>query len=949
MNKPLQDAILNGLYDQTYPGHELLNPQLLQNTKDSNIWLTIRQELLSCQGFTWAVAFITQDMLVPFKVVMADLAKKGVSGTLITGDYLAFNDPKVFHELLKIENLTVKIASPRGFHAKGYLFQHENWQTVVIGSANFTRAALLSNYEWALKVSSKENAALAQQLATELKKLSQESQPLSLEWLKNYEDNWVKPAQYQARKSQKVAASQPIEPNQMQKAALQELDGLVEEGKNKGLIVSATGTGKTYLGAFAVRNFKPHKFLYVVHREQIAKKALDSFYQVIGGERKNYGLLTGHKHDLNCQYTFATVQTLSQPEVLDNLQATEFDYILIDEAHRAAAPSYQRVFDKFTPKFWLGMTATPERMDNQDVYQLFDYNIAYEIRLRGALEEKMLAPFHYVGVEDYEVDGESIDETANLRRLLAPKRVDYILKQIDYYGYCGDQAKGLVFCSRQEEARELAEIFSAKGHPAIALTNEDSEKRRLQVVRQLEEGKIEYIITVDLFNEGIDIPALNQIVMLRNTQSSIVFIQQLGRGLRKYPGKDYVTVIDFIGNYKNNYLIPISLNQDDSRDIDRVREESTLPGFIDVSTINFTQVASSKILASLDRIKLDSIKELRQSYIELKEKTGRPPLLYDFYRYGSTSPEVFANNHALAHYGEFLAKMGEPIKLTEYESAVLSFLTKELLNGKRPHELLLLKQLLADKSLSQTEYEQVLRDYGAYVNSAVLNSVDDILTLNFFDIKQGKTTKKEQYGDQALIERPDLFTYQLAPQLEEALNHNQQFKQLFTDVVKTGLALNQKYDNQKQFTLYEQYDRKDACRLLNWPKDVSAPMYGYRVDKDETPIFITYKKDSSKKRNAVYNNTLEDGRCLRWYTRSPRHIDSDEVQRLLNTPEMKLHLFVKKSDAIGKQFFYLGQAEIQKETVKEEQLGPKKKAAVGMNLLLKHPLEAKMYELLFEE
>ncbi len=160
---------------------------------------------------------------------------------------------------------------------------------------------------------------------------------------------------------------------------------------------------------------------------------------------------------------------------------------------------------------------------------------------------------------------------------------------------------------------------------------------------------------------------------------------------------------------------------------------------------------------------------------------------------------------------------------------------------------------------------------------------------------------------------------------------------------------NQKYDNQKQFTLYEQYDRKDACRLLNWPKDVSAPMYGYRVDKDETPIFITYKKDSSKKRNAVYNNTLEDGRCLRWYTRSPRHIDSDEVQRLLNTPEMKLHLFVKKSDAIGKQFFYLGQAEIQKETVKEEQLGPKKKAAVGMNLLLKHPLEAKMYELLFEE
>ncbi len=168
-------------------------------------------------------------------------------------------------------------------------------------------------------------------------------------------------------------------------------------------------------------------------------------------------------------------------------------------------------------------------------------------------------------------------------------------------------------------------------------------------------------------------------------------------------------------------------------------------------------------------------------------------------------------------------------------------------------------------------------------------------------------------------------------------------------MIKTGLAMNQKYDNQKQFTLYEQYDRKDACRLLNWPLDVSAPMYGYRVDEHETPIFVTYQKDSAKKRNALYHNTLEDGRCLRWYTRSPRHLESDEVQRLLNTPQMKLLLFVKKSDAIGKQFYYLGQVDIQKDTVKEELLGPKKKAAVGMNLLLEKPLNTKMYELLFDE
>ncbi|MBA1393588.1 NgoFVII family restriction endonuclease, partial [Lactobacillus sp. XV13L] len=265
MNEPLQDAILNGLYDPDYPGHEFLSPKLLQNANDDNIWLSLRQELLHCQDFTWAVAFVTPDMLVPFKVVMADLAAKGVSGTLITGDYLAFNDPKVFHELMKIPNLVVKIAETDGFHAKGYLFNHADWQTVVVGSANFTRSALLCNYEWALKISSKENATLARQLAGQLRELQATSRPLTTDWLKKYEDGWVRP-QRGSRPQVKSQTAVDVVPNKMQEAALKELQDLVESGQKRGLIVSATGTGKTYLGAFAVKDFKPHKFLYVVHR-----------------------------------------------------------------------------------------------------------------------------------------------------------------------------------------------------------------------------------------------------------------------------------------------------------------------------------------------------------------------------------------------------------------------------------------------------------------------------------------------------------------------------------------------------------------------------------------------------------------------------------------------------------------------------------------------------------
>lgn len=943
MDNVLKEAILNGLYDKNEnKGNEFISPQLVSNDEQDKIWFTLRQELMSCTSFTWAVAFISENMLVPFKVVMSELAKKGISGTLITGTYLGFNSPKVFRELMKIPNLKVRLSEEAGFHAKGYLFKHDDYQTILIGSANFTRSALLKNCEWGLKVTSHENGQLVEEVNDQIKTTLTHSHELTESWINEYEQVWQpikKNAHFPLNKAKKIL------PNQMQEAALKNLSTLVKENAKRALVVSATGTGKTYLGAFAVKKYKPKKFLYLVHREQIAKKALASFYRVIGGDKNDYGLLTGSKHDFNKKYLFGTVQTVSQEQMLGQLDPKEFDYILIDEAHRVAAPTYKKILNHFAPKFLLGMTATPERMDKQNIYEIFDYHLAYEIRLKDALNEQMLAPFHYVGVEDYTVGEQVITETSKLKDLVAEKRVEYVLKQLDYYGYCGEQAKGLVFCSRQEEARDLAELFSQAGHPSCALTNEDSQKRRAEVTQQLENGEIEYIFTVDLFNEGIDIPSLNQIVMLRNTQSSIVFIQQLGRGLRKFPGKDYVTVIDFLGNYKNNYLIPIALNGDKSRDKDQAVRESKLPQVIDVSTINFTEIASQKILASLEKIKLDSMRELRKSYEDLKEKIGKVPLLYDFYQYGTTAPTVFAKNHALANYGDFLKKMGENINLSNYQNAVLSFVTKELLFGKRPHELLLLESCL-DKDLTKTDFIDLLKSKDCYVNEDVLASVEKILSLEFFDVKQGKTTKKEQYGSYPLIEKVEE-KYRVSHPLQQALTDNQQFKILFKDVLKTGLELSKEYNSQSQFTLYKQYDRKDVCRLLNWPKDVSAPMYGYRVGEKETPIFITYQKDSKKKRNARYQNTLENGHSLRWYTRTPRHLESDEVQRLLQSKEMKLHLFVKRSDASGKDFYYLGTADIQKDSVKEEKIGLKQKSAVGMNLVLNHPLRQSIYNLLF--
>lgn len=449
----LKDAILNGLYNKNEnKGNEFISPQLVNNDDQSKIWFTLRQELMSCTSFTWAVAFISENMLVPFKLVMSELAKKGVNGTLITGTYLGFNSPKVFKELMKIPNLTVRLSEKTGFHAKGYIFNHEDYQTILIGSVNFTRSALLKNCEWGLKVTSHENGQLVEEVNDQIKNSLSNSLILTSSWIKEYEQNWqpIKNNPHLLlRKSRKIS------PNQMQKEALANLDALVKEQAKRALVVSATGTGKTYLGAFAVKEYKPKKFLYLVHREQIAKKALESFYQVIGGKKSDYGLLTGNKHDFDKKYLFGTVQTVSQEQILGQLNPEEFDYILIDEAHRVAAPTYQKILNHFTPKFLLGMTATPERMDKQNIYEIFDYHLAYEIRLKDALNEQMLTPFHYVGVEDYTVGNQIITETSKLKDLVAEKRVEYVLKQLNYYGYCGEKAKGLVFCSRQEEAREL--------------------------------------------------------------------------------------------------------------------------------------------------------------------------------------------------------------------------------------------------------------------------------------------------------------------------------------------------------------------------------------------------------------------------------------------------------------------------------------------------------------
>ncbi|MGL6247583.1 MAG: DEAD/DEAH box helicase, partial [Culicoidibacterales bacterium] len=371
------------------------------------------------------------------------------------------------------------------------------------------------------------------------------------QFITEYEQIYNQTSQSWQAVTQPQPVIQELKPNTMQIQALRAIDRLYDAGEKRGLLVSATGTGKTYLSAFHVKRKNPQRFLFLVHRETIARAAQASFANVLGSDVA-LGLYTGTQKD-EADYLFATIQTMSMPEHLAKFASNYFDYIVIDETHRAGAKSYQAIMNHFQPRFLLGMTATPERTDGFDIFSQFDHNLAYEIRLQEALAQEMLCPFHYYAISELELDGEVIDEKSEFNRLVQTERIDHVYKQMKFYGCDDGNVRGLIFCSRNEEAEFFAKALNSYGLRTLALSGATPEIQRREAIQRLElpetdSQKLDYLLTVDIFNEGIDIPAVNQVVMLRPTQSAIIFVQQLGRGLRKTEGKEYLTVVDFIGN-----------------------------------------------------------------------------------------------------------------------------------------------------------------------------------------------------------------------------------------------------------------------------------------------------------------------------------------------------------------------------------------------------------------
>lgn len=963
-------SLQTGYVDKTVLSSLDYQPELLVNNKKppKKILSTILHELGCCTEFYISVAFVTTSGVATIINKLKELENEGkVKGKILVSQYLNFTQPEALRRLMQFSNIDLRIATTGNVHAKGYIFKNKDHYNLIVGSSNLTDQALSTNQEWNLKVSALDDSSIVEKVLNEFHADFNAGEIVTSAYILQYEEIYQK--QLLLSKHHDVASiinsETAVEPNSMQIEALINLDNLRKDNKNKALIISATGTGKTYLSAFDAKAFNPKKLLFVVHRQKIAKDALKTFEKVFQGDR-TMGLYSGEYRELEKDFIFSTVQTISKYTHLENFASDHFDYIIIDETHRAGASSYLKLIEHFKPKFLLGMTATPERTDGNDIFQLFDHNIAYEIRLHRALEEEMVSSFHYYGVTDLSVDNKTIDDTADFNLLLSEERVTRIIEQANFYGSDNGITRGLIFCSRKIEAEELSELFNINGFKTKALTGDSPEEERAKYIDRLESDnmldKLDYIFTVDIFNEGIDIPKINQIIMLRPTESAIIFIQQLGRGLRKIDGKGYLTVIDFIGNYENNYLIPLALYGDTSYNKDSLRKLVTegsrlIPG---ASTINFDEITKERIFKSIDSANMQLLADLRKDYNLLKFKLGRIPMMMDFIEHGSRDPYLYVD-YSNSYYNFILrVEKDKTSELSKKQIKLLELFSKEINNSKRVEESLIIKLLIENGKLGIRELKElVLKKYNYAVSDETIKSCVSNLNFEFVREKKGGqllSVKEIHKLDIISIENGQfVLSTTFLSYLEQ-----ETFKKFLLDSANYSIHEFDKLfepENWKNgFVLYRKYSRKDVFRILNVLENpVAQNVGGYLVSPDNKhcPIFVNYHKEDHISESTKYEDEFVNNKEFNWMSKSKRTIQSNDVQAILGKKgAIRLPLFIKKNNDEGMDFYYMGELSPNLNMVEQTTMANdhgKEIPVVRIRFNLYTPVTANMYNYIQEK
>lgn len=535
---------------------------------------SLRVSIRQAERIDFITSFLMESGVRLLIQELRDPIERGVPVRILTGNYLNITQPSALYLLRKEFGNKIDLhfynERNRSFHAKSYIFRMKDHREIYVGSSNISFSAMTSGIEWNYRFTDVLDAQSLQEYCDEFDDLfDHHSYAIDDEVLKEYSDHWHCPSVYPdiertkaKTRSVRIAEEDTLisnwvqdtarpQPRGAQIEALYALEQSRAQGAQKALVQAATGIGKTYLAAFDSMKF--HRVLFVAHRHEILKQAQQSFHKIRPAD--SYGFFDGDAKDTTQTMIFASVETLGNEKYLKSFDSTAFDYIVVDEFHHAVTKQYQKILAYFIPQFLLGLTATPERMDGRDIYELCDYNVPFELSLHDAINKNFLCPFHYYGIydeTDYSglkfVRGHYEEKELNKIYIGNQHRSDLIYKYYKKY----PARKALGFCCSRKHAEDMAKEFTLRGIPSAAVYSGRGgpyAMNRKEALNALRIGKISVIFSVDMFSEGLDVPNVDMVMFLRPTESPIVFLQQLGRGLRKSEGKAYLTVLDFIGNY----------------------------------------------------------------------------------------------------------------------------------------------------------------------------------------------------------------------------------------------------------------------------------------------------------------------------------------------------------------------------------------------------------------
>ena len=662
--------------------------------KRRQLYYQLIQSMKKAESVDIIVSFLMESGVRMLLQELENTLKRGAKIRILTGNYLGITQPSALY-LIKRKlgdrvDLRFYCEKGRSFHPKSYIFHYADHSELYIGSSNISRSALTSGIEWNYRFSSKKDPEnYAEFFYTFEDLFENHSIIIDDKELKRYSQNWHRPAvakdldKYDFEQdTEDTKIKTMYEPRGAQIEALCALEDTRTEGAKKALIQAATGIGKTYLAAFDSKPYE--KVLFVAHREEILKQAADSFRNVRNSE--DYGFFTGDEKCTDKSVIFASVATLGKSEYLNEkyFAPDYFNYVVIDEFHHAVNDQYRKIVEYFKPQFLLGLTATPERMDGKNIYEICDYNVPYEISLKDGINKGMLVPFHYYGIYDetdytklHIVRGKYAEEELNKTYIGNAYRHDLIYKYYCKYG--SKQALG--FCCSRKHAEEMAKEFSRRGIPSAAVysnANGEFSMDRTEAIEKLESGKIKVVFSVDMFNEGVDIPSVDMVMFLRPTESPIVFLQQLGRGLRRSKGKEYLNVLDFIGNYEKAGRVRYLLTGKNKAE-NPTYSPADKTDYPDDCFVDF-DMKLIDLFAEMDKKQQSLRDQIKKEYFRVKELFGKQPSRMDLFTY--MDDDVYqkaiarSSENPFKKYLEYLSELNE---LTDEQKIFCQGIGKEFI------------------------------------------------------------------------------------------------------------------------------------------------------------------------------------------------------------------------------------------------------------------------------